>query len=162
MPVPRLTIPDYLVSIYQTILLKNQYHQDVQTVELRKRLSRDLNDSECPAIIIESGLDKEERNETIGHPGGDTFFRNWQFELYLFLRNPGNDDISTAGEEFLADVWRCTLTNRFNKPLGKSQPRDIRFPVIDSKNFAQMENGFAEFHLSIHVLYDFTPGDLQQ
>lgn len=161
MSVPRLTIPDYLVSIYQTILLKNQYHQDVQTVELRKRLSRDIQNDECPAIIIESGIDKEERSETLGGDISNVFFRNWEFQLYLFLRDPGDKDIPDAGENFLADVIRCTIANRFNKALGKSQPRDIRFPDIDSKNFAQMENGYAEFHLPIHVLYDFTIGDLQ-
>lgn len=161
---PRQTVQSYLVTSLQTILKVNQYHTDVETVEQRLRLSRDIPDTECPAIIIESGQDVEERPETLGGNVGNEYFRNWECTLYLILRNPGDGTIDDAGEDFLADVVCCLIANRSNLMSGKAGkplPRDIRFPLIDAKGFTQMENGTAEFKLPIHVYYDFTIGDLR-
>lgn len=159
MPTPRQIVRDYVLESLTEITIENEYSQNVETVELRSRLARDLNDSDCPAIIVTLGLDRP-LSETQGHNTGNNHFRAWSMDLLLLIRDSGSADttIQDAGELFLADVMRCLITNRFNGN-NPGKPSDIQFDVASSE-FERMENGIAQFNLGINVRYDFTLANL--
>ncbi len=155
MSTPRQTVRDYLLQILGTIQKKNQYATEIQTVELKSRLSRDLNDSEFPAVIVTTGTDGPEQ-ETLGNNQGNEHFRSWAIELLLLLKDPGDSTLEDAGEVFLADVMKCLIKNRFNS----GKPYDIQFGIT-TNNFQAMENKLAAMNLQVTAKYDFTLGDLR-
>lgn len=154
---PRQTVRDYFLTGLLDIQRKNQYALDVVTVELQQRLIRDLNISDCPAIIVELGIDNP-LGETQGANRANSHFREWAMKLWLVMPDPGQLEIEDAGEVFIGAVMRWLIRNRFNNGSG-GKPSDIQF-TSTLNAFQRIENGTAESVLDIKVLYDFTVGEL--
>lgn len=156
---PRVVVRDYLIDKLKTITTGNGYSMDVELVELRSRLTRDLNDSDCPAILITLGRDTR-RTETLGGNVGNRHFRVWAMDLELTLRDAMSqgETVTDAGESFLRDVQRCLILNRGNGN-GSGMPSDITFEIASSE-FTRVRDDFAQYTLGISVLFDFKLADL--
>lgn len=161
---PRQVVRDWIVAKLKTITLANGFKTQIVTVELRGRQARNVDESECPAIIIDLREDRPERPETQGDNQANNHFRAWSIDLMIVIRDQGVEPtFEDAGEVLLADVERCLINNRFNNSPGMAngKPSDVQFGIIPDE-FTRVEaTTMATLKLPIIVKYDFTLGDLQ-
>jgi hypothetical protein len=153
---PRIVVRNWLIDRLREIAIVNGFHNDVQLVELRRRLTRDLVEGDCPAIVLDPGQDRP-RRETAGGNEGNDHHREWDIDLMLLLRSPGDDQVEDAGEKYVADVQRRLIEKRFGN---NGKPSDIQFRIVPD-DFARIENNVAMAVMGITVFYDFRLGDFK-
>jgi hypothetical protein len=152
-------ILSYVLEALEGITIQNGYDIDVKTVTVADRTTRDLNNSECPAILISTGNDRIDLTgphpdgQTFGGQSGNAFYRLWN--LGLLLRLPDTD---ARGSLFKWNVIRCLQVNRC-EPAGKL-PWDILIESLDTDEFERIENSAAQYRLNILVKYAYTLTDL--
>lgn len=149
MPTPRQVVRDHLLTKLRAITVANGYQTNIKTVELRSRLARDIGSSECPAIILTKGREREGAEQQTRNDE----FRAWSMNLILILKDPGSDDLEDAGEVFLTDVIKC-LRTKSTRNANNSKPLDISYE-IQSDEFERMENQTAQFSIDLTVKYEF-------
>lgn len=149
MATPRQIVRDHVLTKLKAITVANGYQTNVKTVELRSRLSREVGSSECPAIILTKGREREGSEQQTRNDE----FRAWSMNLLLILTDPGSAELEDAGEVFLADVIKC-LRTKTTRNANNSKPFDISYE-IQSHEFERMENQTAQFSLDLTVKYEF-------
>jgi hypothetical protein len=147
----------FLGEALAAIRTENGYRTNVLTVEFTDGPPRDLNRSECPAILISTG-DVAADRETFGGAMGNSFFRLWSWELTLV---PGDSATPRRlGYELAADIEKCLLSHREGSDAGQRLPMDISIDRVDPYRLERTENRISQFRMLITVKYQITLADL--
>lgn len=145
----------YVIEALRSITTAGGYTIDIGLVELKDRLTRDLNGEDLPAILISLGNDDFDR-ETFASGDGNTQFR--LLDLTLHVRGTDEPDVLVPGSKLKTAIMRCLLRNRCADD-GK-QPWDITIGGHTYSEFERIENGVAQLAMSIRLKYAFTLEDL--